>query len=86
MSADGLDVDMDVHIANDVRSMFPRQPAPRGGFTYLLRDSLTPSASPRWRWLRSRRARVRLWWRRHWWPARIRDLEAALEMYQEWET
>lgn len=53
--------------------MFPSRPAERGGFTYLKSPRLATS-QPR----RQRARRLRAWWRRHWWPARIRDLEAEV--------
>lgn len=63
----------------DLRDIFPSRPTNRSAIRYHV-DRLMPlpSANPRWRWLRVRRAHVRRWWRRHWWPARIRDLEAEL--------
>lgn len=77
---------MDEPYASDtpVREIFPARPASRGAVRYPVRDRLAlPSASPRWRWLRVQCARARRWWRCHWWPARIRDLEAEVERLAE---
>lgn len=58
-----------------VRDILPSRPVDRGGISFLTPESFGPGASlPRVRW----QDRLRAWWRRHWWPARIRDLEAEL--------
>ena len=58
-----------------LRDIFPARPAERGSISYLTPESFGPGASmPRVTW----RDRLHAWWRKHWWPARIRDLEAEL--------
>ena len=72
-----------------VRDLFPQLPADRGSIAYppprdpSERLGPKPQPQPRRAFLRGEIARARRWWRRHWWPARIRDLEAELEYAQD---
>lgn len=61
-----------------VRDLFPQRPAERGAIQYPKPLALAPRPQPRRAFLRGEIDRLRAWWRAHWWPARIRALEAEL--------
>jgi hypothetical protein len=64
--------------------------APAGGFDFMRPP--TPEELAAWeesdrlhrRTWAYRRTRLRSWWRAHWWPARIRDLEERLSDRDDW--
>ena len=61
-----------------VRDLFPQRPTAREAIAYPKPEALAPRPQPRRSFLRGEIAKARRWWRAHWWPARIRDLEAEL--------
>jgi hypothetical protein len=63
-----------------VRDIFPSRPADRGAVQYptVRTEDFWYRTQPRRDFFRREIRRLRRWWRAHWWPARIRDLEAEL--------
>lgn len=69
-----------------VRDLFPQRPADRASVQYpIVDDPYRRIATKPRQWTRRARAlaRCRRWWRAHWWPARIRDLQAQIERLEE---